>query len=118
MAIQCQPGPLVAAAKCYDCIPHGSRRWVRSFLLCKIASVGLAGVSGGNLIPPGSSYPANLIFNLTVLPNTVYEIIWGSQEQSMTMGSETYVSGGAGTMTFVYTNGNTNMAFLGTNNGA
>jgi len=117
--MNCSPSSLANAARCFkSCIPQGDVQAVKSYLLCQIANVGLIGVQGPNLIPPGSMYPANLIFNLTVLTNTVYVIIWGSQEQSMTMGSETYVSGGAGTMTYVYTNGNTNMAFLGTNNGA
>ena len=118
--MNCSPSSLANAARCFkSCIPQGDVQAVKSYLLCQIAKVGLGSMMSPNIVPPGSMYPATGIpvFNLTVLANSTYQITWGANDQSMTMGSETYVSGGSGTVIIVYTNGNTNMAFIGTNNG-
>lgn len=40
MAISCDPSALVKAAKCFECIPRGSRRWVKNYLLCLLANSG------------------------------------------------------------------------------
>lgn len=41
MAISCDPGSLVRAAKCFNCIPKQARRWVRAYLLCQATSSSL-----------------------------------------------------------------------------
>jgi hypothetical protein len=119
MATVCTPKSLAAAAQAFSGYDRRRLQVVKSYLFCQVAKAGLTPPPGGNIVPPGSSYPASgiAVFNLTVLANTTYQITWGANDQSMTMGSETYVGGGAGSKTIVYTNGNTNMAFLGTANG-
>lgn len=47
MSISCEPSSLVSAAKCFECIPRSARRWVRTYLLCQVASGG-----GGSIITP------------------------------------------------------------------
>jgi hypothetical protein len=118
--ISCSPSSLANAARCFkSCVAQGQVQAVKTYLACQVARVGVGAGMSSNIIPPGSMYPSSGIpvFNLTVLANSVYQITWGANDQSMTMGSETYVGGGNGSKTIVYTNGNTNMAFLGTANG-
>jgi hypothetical protein len=38
MSISCDPASLVKAAKCFPCVPRGSRRWVKAYLLCQFAN--------------------------------------------------------------------------------
>lgn len=38
MSISCDPAAIVKAAKCFPCVPRGSRRWVRAYLLCQFAN--------------------------------------------------------------------------------
>lgn len=111
MAISCSPADLVAAAKCFSCIPKKARRPVKIYLLCGIANVGSFGL---NLIPNNATYGGTAEFDLTVLANTPYVIVWGSNELSMTLCGVNYPSPGAGGMTVVFTAACTVMQFFGT----
>lgn len=52
MAINCDPAALVAAAKCFDCIPHRMQKAVELYLLAQTASA---------LNPNVSTDPATLV---------------------------------------------------------
>lgn len=52
MAINCDPAALVAAAKCFDCIPHRMQKAVELYLLAQMAN-------GAN--PAISTDPATLV---------------------------------------------------------
>jgi len=104
MALSCSPSSLIAAAKCFSCIPKSERRHVRAYLLCQVANGGL-----GNLIPGGSVCSGGT-FTLNVKANTTYDITWGVETQVNICGA-VYPSTGQGTVTTVFTGACTQMVF-------
>lgn len=108
----CNPAVVAGLASCFTCLTPAQRQAAAIFLLCKIDSIG--GV-GKNLVPPGSKYGGGSTpeFDLAVQPMTAYNVCWGSNELSMTIGNTTYPSTGAGNCTAVWTAGNTLMKFFG-----
>lgn len=110
--ISCDPNNLANLARCFSCLPGVILQQARTYLLCGLTNVGGFGL---NLIQTGSTYQGTTpTFTLTVVTNTSYQIIWGANDLSMTMGGVTYTSPGVGQMTTVFTKGNTQMVFTGT----
>ena len=114
MPISCDPQSLNAAAKCFTCIPDALKGQVNIYLLNQIAAG--AAVS---LIPSGSVYGAGGQFNLSVIPNTLYNVCWGVNETSVQLpvSGQIIPSTGAGTCSLVCTYGDAVMQFFGTAQG-
>lgn len=112
MAISCDPNNLASLARCLTCLPAATLQEVKTNLLCQLNSVGGFGT---NIVPPGSTYTGALAeFDLTVVANTGYIIVWGSNELYMIMCGQRFDSTGAGTITVVFTGACTVMQFFGT----
>jgi hypothetical protein len=84
-----------AGASCLSCALNDRQlEDVLIYLLCQ----GL----GMNIVPPGSVYGPTGEFDITILPNTYYQIKWGANDVSATVCGQTYPSTGAGTITLFY----------------
>lgn len=110
--ITCNATTLLKAASCISCLPSRKLSAIRTYIFCQLAPMGV----GLNLIPTGSKYGGGATpeFDLTVLANTSYRIVWGTNDISMTLCGVNYPSTGAGTMTVVFTGACTTMQFFGT----
>lgn len=110
--ITCNATTLLKAASCFSCLPTRKLSAIRTYIFCQLAPLGV----GLNIIPVGSKYGggANPEFDLTVLANTSYTIMWGDNDLSMTLCGVNYPSTGAGTTTTVFTATCTLMQFFGT----
>lgn len=90
---------IMTGAKCLTCLGTPRLEEIYIQLLC-----------GGlmpNLIPVGSVYSGGATpeFDLTVLTNTSYLIIWGTNDVSMVLCGVTYPNTGAGTTTVIANTG-------------
>jgi hypothetical protein len=97
---------IMAGAKCFSCLSTGRLEEIYLYLLC----AGLA----ANIIPPGSRYNGSSEYDLAVLPNTYYQITWGSNDLYVIICGTTYYSLGVGSQIVVYTGACTLMQFFGT----
>lgn len=90
---------IMAGAKCLTCLSTPRLEEIYIQLLCN----GLM----PNLIPVGSVYSGGATpeFDLTVLTNTSYLIIWGTNDVSMVLCGVTYPNTGAGTTTVIANTG-------------
>lgn len=110
--ITCNATTLLKAASCFSCLPTRKLSAIRTYIFCQLAPIG----AGRNIIPVGSKYGGGGTpeFDLTVLANTSYRIMWGANDLSMTLCGVNYPSTGVGTTTAVFTGACTTMQFFGT----
>lgn len=112
--VSTDPNELAYLARCFKCLPNGLVTGINTYLLDQAETGGGVGGDGPNIVPPGATYPEDdPIYILDVLADTFYLITWGTNELQVQIGTDIYMSTGAGTSIKVNTGTATQMIFTG-----